>query len=68
MSSSVHSTQAVHTQQQSEQAVQPPKNLQTEAATQTVVPKDTVSISQQSRRALASNTRRAGDVNHDGNS
>jgi hypothetical protein len=68
MSNSVHSIQAAHTQAQAEHSVQPPKTLQTEAATQTAVPKDTVSISQQARQALASNTKRAGDVNHDGNS
>jgi hypothetical protein len=67
MSSSVHSIQAAHTQAQAEQSVQPPKTLQTEAPQQTTVPKDTVSISPQARQALASNTRRAGDVNHDGN-
>ncbi|HTC62895.1 MAG TPA: hypothetical protein VK709_08630 [Candidatus Saccharimonadales bacterium] len=67
MSSSVHSIQAAHAQTQAEQSVQPPKTLQTEAASQTAVPKDTVSISQQARQALANDTRRAGDVNHDGN-
>jgi hypothetical protein len=67
MSSSVHSIQAAHTQAQAEQSVQPPKTLQTVAASQTAIPKDTVSISQQARQALANNTRRAGDVNHDGN-
>jgi len=42
--------------------------MQTEAATQTAIPKDTVTISQQARQALAGNTGRAGGVNHDGNS
>jgi hypothetical protein len=67
MSSSVHSIQAAHNQAQAAQSVQPPKTLQTDATKQTTVPKDTVSISQQARQSLASNTRRAGDVNHDGN-
>lgn len=68
MASSVLSIQATHTQDQTEQSVQPPKNLQAEATTQNAVPKDTVSISQQARQALANDSRRAGDVNHDGNS
>jgi len=68
MSNSVHSIQAAHTQAQAKQSVQPPKNLRTEAASQTAIPKDTVSISQQARQALASNTRPAGDANHDGTS
>jgi hypothetical protein len=67
MSNSVHSIQAAHTQAQAEQSVQPPKTLQTEAPKQTAIPKDTASISQQARQALANNSRRAGDVNHDGN-
>jgi hypothetical protein len=67
MSSSVHSIQAAHAQAQAEESVQPPKTLQTEAPQQTVIPKDTVTISQEARQALANNSRRAGDVNHDGN-
>jgi len=68
MSTSVQSIQAAHIQQQSEQSVQPPKNLQTEAPMQTAIPTDTVSISQQARQALATNSRRPGDVNLEGNS
>jgi hypothetical protein len=68
MSTSIHSLQAAHTQAQAEQSVQPPQTMQTEAATQTAIPKDTVTISQQARQALAGNTGRAGGVNHDGNS
>jgi hypothetical protein len=63
MSTSVQSVQAAHVQQQSEQSIQPPKNLQTEAPAQNAIPTDTVSISQQARQALATNSRRPGDVN-----
>jgi hypothetical protein len=58
MASSINSLQATHAQSQAEQSVQPPKTLQTEAATQTAPPRDTVTISQQARQALASNTKR----------
>jgi hypothetical protein len=58
MSSSIHSVQAAHVQSQAEQSVQPPKTLQTDAATQTAIPKDTVTISQQARQALANNNQR----------
>jgi hypothetical protein len=68
MSTSIQSIQAVHVQQQAEQSVQPPKNLQTKAPAQNVIPTDTVSISQQARQALATNSRRPGDVNLEGNS
>ena len=68
MLTSVHSLQSVHVHEQSAQSVQPPQNLQTEAPTQTAIPVDTVSISQQARQALATNSRRPGDVNLDGGS
>ena len=68
MINSVHSVQAVHAQSQTEQAVQPPKSLQTQAAKQNTGSQDTVTISQQARQALASNTKQASgaDTNHDG--
>jgi hypothetical protein len=57
MTSSVHSVQTAQSQSQTEQAVQPPKNLQTEAATQSAAPRDQVTISQEARQALATNTK-----------
>jgi hypothetical protein len=68
MANSIHSVQAVHEQAQTAQTVQPPKTLQTQAATQNKGAQDTVTISQQARQALASNTKQAsgGDANHDG--
>jgi len=56
MSNSIQSIQTAHTQTQAVQTVQPPKTLQTDAATQTAIPKDTVTISQQARLALATNS------------
>jgi hypothetical protein len=47
-------------QQQSDQAVQPPKTLQTQAAKQTAAPQDQVTISQEARQALATNNKQAG--------
>jgi hypothetical protein len=68
MTSSVHSIQVVHSQTQTEQSVQPPKTLQTEAASQNTGSQDMVTISQQARQALASNTKQAsgGDPNPNG--
>jgi hypothetical protein len=68
MTSSVSSLQAAHSQSQTEEAVQPPKTLQTQAATQNTGSQDTVTISQQARQALASNTKQAsgGDTNPGG--
>jgi hypothetical protein len=66
MANSIHSVQAAHAHSQAEQSVQPPKTLQTEAATQTAPPRDTVTISQDARQALASNTKRTNGT--DGNS
>ncbi len=69
MTSSVHSLQEAHSQSQTEEAVQAPKTLQTQAATQNTGSQDTVTISQQARQALASNTKQAsgGDANSNGN-
>jgi hypothetical protein len=53
----VHSIQSAQSQTQTEQAVQPPKNLQTEAAKQNAAPQDQVTISQEARQALATNTK-----------
>jgi hypothetical protein len=55
MSNSVHSIQAAHTETQTKEAVQPPKTLQTQAATQNKSPHDLVTISQEARQALARN-------------
>ncbi len=65
---SVQSIQSTHVQSQTEQSVQPPKTLQTEAATQNTGSQDTVTISQQARQALASNTKEpsGGDANPNG--
>ena len=59
MFNSTQSVQVAHAQKQVEQTVQPPKTLQTEAATQTAIPKDTVTISQQARQAAVTNTQQA---------
>jgi hypothetical protein len=68
MTTSVNSLQAAHSQTQTEQSVQPPKTLQTQAATQNAGVRDTVSISQEARQALASNTKEpsGGDSNPNG--
>jgi hypothetical protein len=60
MSNPVNSIQAGAVQQQSDQAVQPPKTLQTQAAKQTAAPQDQVTISQEARQALATNNKQAG--------
>jgi hypothetical protein len=67
MSSPIQSVQAAHSQLQTEQAVQPPKTLQSEAAKQNTGAQDTVTISQEARRALASNTKQpnGSDANHE---
>jgi hypothetical protein len=57
MTSSVHSLQTSQSESQTEKTVQPPKNLQAEAAKQTAAPQDQVTISQEARRALATNTK-----------
>ncbi|HSZ19772.1 MAG TPA: hypothetical protein VK770_08270 [Candidatus Acidoferrum sp.] len=60
MTSSIHSVQEAHSQAQTEQAVQPPKTLQTQAATQNRASQDTVTISQEARQALTHSTTQAG--------
>ena len=60
MTSSIHSVQEAHSQSQTEQAVQPPKTLQKEAAKQTAAPQDQVTISQEARQALTHSTTQAG--------
>jgi len=64
VSNPIQSIQAVNAQTQ--QAAQPPK----QAATQTAIPQDKVSISESAKQALADNTKPAagGDVDHDGDS
>ena len=70
MISSIASLQQASTQEQTEQAVQPPKTLQTQPATQNTDAQDTVTISQEARLALASNTKMpsGADVNPSGDS
>jgi hypothetical protein len=60
MTNSVHSVQAVHAQSQTEEAVQPVKTLQEQAAKQNTGLQDTVTISQQARQALTHSTTQAG--------
>jgi hypothetical protein len=60
MTSSIHSLQEAHSQSQTEQAVQPPKTLQTQATTHNRASQDTVTISQEARQALTHNTTQAG--------
>jgi len=55
--SSVHSLQAARSEAQTEQSVQAPKTLQQEAVTQNAAPRDTVTISQESRQALTSSAK-----------
>ena len=60
MANSVLSIQAAHSQTQTEQAVQPPKTLQSETARHETVSQDTVTISQEARQALTHSTTQAG--------
>jgi len=60
MTSSVQSLQAAHSQTQTEEAVQPPKTLQTQAVTQNPTSRDTVTISQEAKQALTHSTTQAG--------
>jgi hypothetical protein len=56
MTNSVQSVQAAQAHSQKEQAVQPPKNLQEQAAKQNAAAsQDSVTISQQAKEALATN-------------
>jgi len=68
MTSSVHSLQVAHSQSQTEETVQAPKTLQTTAVTQNAGSQDTVTVSQEARHALASNTKQAsgGDTKPNG--
>jgi hypothetical protein len=56
MTSSIHSLQEAHSQSQTQEAVQPPKTLQTQAATR----QDTVTISEEAKQAITHSTARAG--------
>jgi hypothetical protein len=60
MTSSIHSLQEAHSQSQTQEAVQPPKTLQTQAATQNPASQDTGTISQHARQALTRSTTQAG--------
>ena len=60
MTSSIHSVQEAHSQTQTESSVQPPKTLQTQAATQNPASQDVVTISQEARQALTHSTTQAG--------
>jgi hypothetical protein len=68
MISSISSLQQASMQEQTVQAVQPPETLQTQASTQNTGSQDTVTISQEARLALASNTKMpsGADVNPNG--
>jgi hypothetical protein len=59
MTSSIHSLQEAHSQSQAQEAVQPPKTLQTQAVTQNPAAQDTVTISQHARQALTHSTTQA---------
>jgi hypothetical protein len=56
MTSSFHSFREAHSQSQTEKTVQPPKTLQTQAATKNPASQETVQISQQARQALTHST------------
>jgi len=60
MTSSIHSLQEAHAKEQTEQSVQPPPTLQTQAATQNLGVQDTVTISQEARQALTHSTTNLG--------
>jgi len=59
MTISVHSIQIAETQSKTEQSVQPPKTLQTQNTSENQGSRDVVTISQEARQALASNTKQA---------
>jgi hypothetical protein len=69
MTISVHSLQAAHSDTQTQQSVQPPKNLQSQPPEHITNSQDVVTISHDARRALASNTKLASgsDPNPNGN-
>jgi len=56
MTSSIHSLQEAHSQSQTQESVQPPKTLQTQAATR----QDSVTISEEAKQALTHSTTQAG--------
>jgi hypothetical protein len=56
MTSSIHSLQEAHSQSQTQEAVQPPKTLQTQATAR----QDTVTISEEAKQALTHSTTQAG--------
>ena len=64
MTISMHSIQTTEVHWKNERSAQPPKSLQTQTATQKEGSRDTVTISQESRQALASNTKQASGDNH----
>lgn len=57
MTTSVHSLQSAQSQNQKEQAVQPPKTLQAQTEKKITTPQDQVTISQQARQALVNNSK-----------
>jgi hypothetical protein len=66
MTTSVHSLQSAQSQKQTEQSVQPPKDLQTQTQAQSSGVQDTVTISQEARQALThSNTDAGGGAPND---
>jgi hypothetical protein len=56
MTSSIHPLPEARSQSQTEKTVQPPKTLQTQAATKNPASQETVKISQQARQALTHST------------
>jgi hypothetical protein len=66
MTTSVHSVQSAQAQRQTEQSVQPPKDLQAQTQAQLSGAQDTVTISQEARQALThSNTDAGGGAPND---
>lgn len=57
MTTSVHSLQLSQSQNQKEQAVQPPKKLQTQTEKKITAPQDQVTISQQARQAFVNDSK-----------
>ena len=55
MTNSVQSLQVAEAHSKKEQAVQPPQNLQEQAAKENTATQDRITISQQARDALANN-------------
>ena len=66
MTTSVHSLQSAQSQKQTEQAVQPPRDLQAQTQAHLNAVQDTVTISQEARQALThSNTDVGGGAPND---